>query len=581
MDFGAVREFLRDEFRMISARFILFALLSPAAAFSYTLNQTDSGMPVKWRYGQKLYLAGNPSSATGFSEDSFRAAVVQGLQQWNLATRGLFDFEYWQGKDPAIYEPNTKMNGLSSIFFASNSSEWVDPNVIGFTQVWYNSSNGNLLETDIILNDRNYELTTVSSDSSYQSKGMGTRPKVYLNNIVTHELGHAIGLSHSGEFNSSMLYVEFLDQANTSCDDVAAARHLYSSINPGEGSLSGFIAGPSGEGIAGVQVTAISKSRGVPLASVLTDQGGAFHFGSIEAGSVALQVQPFQGSPSSVPASVQTRNQTVCSGVDFPIQFSTLEDGHGLVEYRVENGRSSQAGTIHLTCTAMTGSGDRYASVYAPEMLVDSGPLQSARSYFFKAHGPFKVTGLGYLLLSPVRVDLEVKDESGKALPLTPSTPLYRSDSGYQIPDTEVTGSAEGDIEVRVTPTAIIRSPFPFPSIRQSSNPYYVVSFTTTPLAANPRCKPAQPPKSYQSPTGDPIRFNSTQSAREGIGFCGTPNANAAGRGRHESPPHAARFGSILGWFLPFLGILVFQLNSKLRRARLRTRWISDQSPRF
>ncbi|MBC7398153.1 MAG: matrixin family metalloprotease, partial [Bdellovibrionales bacterium] len=207
-------------------RWIAGILFIAQSAFAYTLTTAPSGQPIRWRYGQKLFLAGNFQGKDKLSPDFFYQSVVNGLQQWKWASGSQFDFEYWQGNDAKIYDASLKQNGLSSIFFASNSAEASDPNIIGFTQVWYNNDSGDLIETDIMLNDRHYELTDQVSDTSAGTVPWGARPKVYLGNIITHELGHAIGLSHSGNINASMLYIEYPEQSKLGCDDRAAARHL-------------------------------------------------------------------------------------------------------------------------------------------------------------------------------------------------------------------------------------------------------------------------------------------------------------------------------------------------------------------
>ena len=269
-------------------------------SFAYTLSTTDTGKQIRWKYGQKFFLAGNPTGRDGFPSDLFRSAVVDGLQQWKWATHGMVDFDYWQGTT-GEYETNLKNNGLSSIFFASNSQESIDQNIIGYTKLWFNSNNGDIIEADIMLNDRDYELTNSPYDTSSSHNHQFSRPKVYLNNIITHELGHAIGLSHSGNINSSMLYVEYAEQSKIGCDDWAGARHLYPSDLSGIGTLTGTILAPNGDPVAGAMVTAISKQRGIPIASVHSDQNGRFYFGALEAGGVALMIEHFQGSTNSVP----------------------------------------------------------------------------------------------------------------------------------------------------------------------------------------------------------------------------------------------------------------------------------------
>jgi hypothetical protein len=557
--------------------FIFLVLTSPHLVRdvnAYTLTSTTEGQLIRWRYGQKLFLAGNPTGKDQLDPEAFKKTVIQGLQQWKWATEGQFDFEYWQGNDRNIYIPNLENNGLSSIFFASNSNETSDPNVIGFTQVWYNNNNGDLIETDIMLNDRNFSLTLNPADTSSQGS-FGVRPKVALGNIVTHELGHALGLSHSGDINSSMLYVEFSEQARISCDDWAGAHHLYPSPSVTTGALTGVILSPQGDRVAGASVTAISKSRGNAIASVLSDQNGIYYFGALEPGSYSLMIQPFRGSKDSVPARVQSRTQNICSGGIYPSNFVTSPDSHSLKEFRVQAGGVLSAEAYSLGCLPTQDSQRLFSESLAPDLLVDVAPLGIGRTYSFESHGHFRISALAYLLMSPIHLTLKVTDAHGRTLQLQQKSPLYQSpDSSFIIPDSQVEGFAVGTIQVTASPQATDFSQFPSPALFPNDTPYFVLAFSDQApalsldqLPDNARCFPNTPFKTYTSPRGDPIRFSSTTSARDGIGFC-APAANAASNNQGK-PSRSAPLEAIVGWFIPLGVIVAFQLYSKRRHAKL------------
>jgi hypothetical protein len=556
-------------------KFAVFSLFTFLFHFAhaYTLSTTSDGRTTQWRSGQKLFLAGNPSNSDGHSSDLFREAVVNALQQWRWATHGVFDFEYWQGTNPSVYPSSQGQDGMSSIFFASHSRQPIDPNVIGYTQVWYNSNTGDLIEADVLLNDVSFNFTNSKGDTSSSAANKNSnRPNIYLNNVVTHELGHAIGLSHSGSINSSMLYVEYSEQAKIGCDDWAGARHLYPSPNSGTGVLTGTVLSPYGERLAGAQITAISKSRGTPIASVHSDQSGQFTFGALEAGTVALLIEPFQGSKSSIPSRVQARNSTpVCSGNTYPVNFYTQGDEHQLVEIPVRANQVNPAGAIQIQCDPVSDSHNLYASG-APDMLVDQASAGSTRSYYYRANGAFQITGIGYLLLSPIRVNLAVYDSQGRAIPVQVQSPLYLSDSNFLIPDSQITGSANGVIELRVTTASIPQTQFPVPSLWPDLTPYYVITYnsgnlhSSSALPFDARCSAPESFAAYASPNGDPIRNSATQSSRDGAGFCN--NAQAAERGADRRP---VKGGSILGWFFPFYIAFAAQLYFRRRTVRLKS----------
>jgi len=569
---------------MRSICFSLAILFHTALAHAYTYSVTDRGTPVRWGYGQKIMLAGNPSNTGNYPQDLFRKGLVKGLQLWKQATGGALDFDYWQGTDPEKYPAQLASDGLGTVFFASHSSASTDPNVISYTQVWFNSTNGNIIETDTLLNDRNFEFTPRPADTTSANPGM--RPKVFLDSILTHELGHAIGLGHSGDINASMLFVEAKEQFRTGCDDAAGARHVYGQMktqSTGQGSesslefgsLGGWILGPTSAPIGGAQVIAISKSTGIPEAHVLTDRSGRFHFGSLEPDSYALAIKPYPGSADSIPPEYQPFNRKACSGADYPLQFVTAKDEHTLIEWNVRSREHLDAGAVAVHCNPVSASGGTSADELAPSMFVDTGPSGRPITYSTAVNGEFQITTLTQLLLSPIRVQVEVFDSAGRRLPIQTISPIYESESGFKISEVRIRGRAQGRIQVRVTPSPASDPLVSSRALAPNPFPFFALSFHSGFTNDSARCLAPESFPEYLSPPGDPIRFAGSNSARERIGFCGTPVANASElRGGLVAPSHrggrvGTRLEVILGWFWPFGLILAFQLNSRRRRAKL------------
>jgi hypothetical protein len=202
--------------------FTVIVLAFASSAYAFTETVTSSGTPVRWKTqdgGFKFNLAGNPINASGLDSEDFRQAVVTGLQRWQAASGPPLNFDYWQGTDDSIYLPNSDYNGLSSIYFASHGGkgQGLTPNILGLTQVWYNTTNGEILEADTVLNDRDFHFTMNPQDTSgYGSKKSTFQgsDRVYIENVITHELGHSLGFSHAGGLQSTMLFMESPEEAD-------------------------------------------------------------------------------------------------------------------------------------------------------------------------------------------------------------------------------------------------------------------------------------------------------------------------------------------------------------------------------
>ena len=119
----------------------LLASIGILSGFTYSYD--PAGHQLKLTGSRKLNMAGNYTNSSGLSADAFFKAVSRGLQRWQEVSRGTVSFDYWQGSEKSIYEPNSNYNGVSSVYFASNFDEGSAPVVaglIGLTQVWYNTS---------------------------------------------------------------------------------------------------------------------------------------------------------------------------------------------------------------------------------------------------------------------------------------------------------------------------------------------------------------------------------------------------------------------------------------------------------
>jgi hypothetical protein len=139
--------------------------------------------------------------------------------------------------------------------------------VVGATELSYNSS-GRFQKATIILND-DYEF--------YGSPGRYGYKEIFLGDVVTHELGHVFGMSHSEVLDASMFYSSFSGQSTVAYDDQTGVRQKYDS---GHGKITGLVKGGRSIGVLGVHVQAISRSTGKATAAV-SDENGYFELGGL------------------------------------------------------------------------------------------------------------------------------------------------------------------------------------------------------------------------------------------------------------------------------------------------------------
>lgn len=155
----------------------------------------------------------------------------------------------------------TTNSALSEIRFKSDFSIY-GPGVIGVTELTY-TSGGSIQQAKVFLNDDYVFKTT---------PGLYSSGSIYLGDVVTHELGHLFGLSHSEVIDSSMFYAAFPGQSTLAEDDISGLRSKYSS---GHGTINGVVRGGDNVGVFGVHVVAFSRKTGEAV-GVFTNQSGSF-----------------------------------------------------------------------------------------------------------------------------------------------------------------------------------------------------------------------------------------------------------------------------------------------------------------
>src|ERR1041385_8364697 len=145
----------------------------------------------------------------------------------------------------------------------------------------------------LVIQEADIALSTAVAFSTSAETG-----KYDLQSVLTHEVGHFLGMDHSGLVSSVMAPYGLagqLDQRTLTFDDMAGAATLYpnSSAFNTLGALSGtVIAG--GDPVFGAHVVAIDVN-GTPTVSAISNPDGSFQIPFLPAGSYRLYAEPLDG----------------------------------------------------------------------------------------------------------------------------------------------------------------------------------------------------------------------------------------------------------------------------------------------
>jgi hypothetical protein len=159
------------------------------------------------------------------------------------------------------------------------------------------SQGNDIVEADVVVNSSEPFTTLLDSDDELEAAGRHD-----IEAVAAHEIGHGIGLHHSGVQSATMWSLSSVLQRTVDADDRAGARALYPT--GGEGRIRGMITS-AGAPVFGAHVVALSGGR--VAASALTLPDGSYTIGGLDAGSYLIYAEPLDGPHSSVPDDPCTR----------------------------------------------------------------------------------------------------------------------------------------------------------------------------------------------------------------------------------------------------------------------------------
>lgn len=207
--------------------------------------------------GNELFWA-NPvvpmviqTNTSDLSPATVTSVIQASMNQWNVSSNA--------ARINSVGSSNNEIK-FSSSFPYGNA-------VIGVTELSYNTA-GAIQKATIVLNDY-YRF--------HGTPGIYAPREVFLGDVVSHELGHVFGLSHSEVLDATMFYSSFSGQSTLSLDDQTAVRQKYDS---GFGKISGVVKGGNNIGVLGVHIQAISRKTGKSTA-VVSDENGVFELGGL------------------------------------------------------------------------------------------------------------------------------------------------------------------------------------------------------------------------------------------------------------------------------------------------------------
>lgn len=183
-------------------RSFLLAMLSivwsPQTVEAYERQTVENSpnQPLFWR-SRRVVVRAAYQTCPGCNPAEVRDAILRGLAAWTSAGDGCTDISLVEGEPPT--ELGTTLYGAppdGENRIVWRNTEWLDSHsALALTLTVHNTSTGELKDADIDVNSVDFAWTTADPPALVLSD---------VQNTLTHELGHVLGLAHSLDPTATM-----------------------------------------------------------------------------------------------------------------------------------------------------------------------------------------------------------------------------------------------------------------------------------------------------------------------------------------------------------------------------------------
>ena len=271
----------------------------------------------------------NSAGSDDISDDSHIAAIEHAFQEWEDLSGSNLNFT--RGSDTTDVDPG----GSSHIVaFDEDNTSGYFPNgsgIVAITPITFDTGSGAILDADILFNGGQYSFSTNGTTGTFD-----------VQDVLSHEIGHLIGLDHSPQVTGTLWpYVsttQWLHRSLTT-DDRSGAIAVAPSGS--QSRLTGTIQRTGGGALRGAIVSAISSADGRLIGMAATTSSGAFTIRGVPEGSYWVHVTPLEGG-------MTTLNLTGNSTVDIDFAPGFFGGYSTPTTFNVTAGNETACGTLQL-----------------------------------------------------------------------------------------------------------------------------------------------------------------------------------------------------------------------------------------
>jgi matrixin/IPT/TIG domain-containing protein len=301
----------------------LLALASLATGVWAHVRLSVGGTVLFWQTPSNIQLVISSAGSDDLPDGSHFTALRNAYEAWNQDA-GTAAQLIEDASPSQQVRTDWQADDLHLVFFDEDDSTGYFPvgsATVALTPISF-AAGGRILDADVVFNGAGFSFTTSNQTNAFD-----------VQDVATHELGHFLGLDHSGWAGASLYpYVSpgVLQQRSPSLDDQHGLREAYPAI--AHGRITGTVRRASDNSlVAGAHVVAVDVN-GRTAGGALANNSGAFQLQGLDAGTFALYATP----------------------LDFPVSSANLASGHTVQT----DFRTTSAGSIAVAWGQTVAFGD-------------------------------------------------------------------------------------------------------------------------------------------------------------------------------------------------------------------------------
>jgi uncharacterized protein (TIGR03437 family) len=284
---------------------VLLSALAGVCAHAGANEVLSDGRPIRWSTQAPISYLVNPNGVPGFTTDLQKAlvagAVDDAFRAWTVTPGTAIRFS-----DSGTSQlTGTVLDGVNVISFQDPAGTHpLPPGVLAVTTTSYAPAPGlyalpNGRQITAQFAGQIFDADILFNSSIAFSPNSVTAADIV--SILEHEVGHMLGLDHTGVLSSVMNpFGESGDASssrNLQTDDVITAASIYpaATFAADSGSITGTVTTSGGAAVKSADVVAISVPGGVPVASQLTGADGKFTIAGLPPGNYQIMLEPLDG----------------------------------------------------------------------------------------------------------------------------------------------------------------------------------------------------------------------------------------------------------------------------------------------